>query len=321
MMIVYQELLIIVLRYIKYNFDDIKKNPDWFIMKKLGRFRRIRELRKKIYARSHPLPNPDKKNISSTVFKNIDIDTVTHQLTQKGIYIGLNLPPEITQAIKDFADNHRCYSCTGMFNSLQPQLGFYPHEYPQAQLKLQRTSLIAEYFNFSSICPAIQQLENDPVLKAIASQYLGVPVVHVGTKMWWSFPPHPDLPPAKPVRQLFHIDLDDYNFVKFFFYLTDVDLQNGPHVYIRGSHKNQTFWHQLLKGRSTDSRIVKYYGKDSLLVVCGPAGQGFVIEPTGFHQGSSVISSPRLLLNIIFATVDYDMFYTNVDPQKLTCIL
>jgi len=44
----------------------------------------------------------------------------------------------------------------------------------------------------------------------------------------------------------FHYDLEDYRFIKFMFYLTDVDLFNSPHhIYVKGSHEKKKLGYQF----------------------------------------------------------------------------
>ncbi len=68
----------------------------------------------------------------------------------------------------------------------------------------------------------------------------------ITTRTWWSFPTktasEADLSRAS---FKFHFDLDDWRMLKFFFYLSDVDADAGPHVYVRGSHNRRRVKHQL----------------------------------------------------------------------------
>ena len=106
---------------------------------------------------------------------------------------------------------------------------------------------------------------------------------------------------------MFHYDLDDYRFLKFFFYLTDVDDKSGPHICVRASHKYKKFSHILLRKRETDREIIDSYGEESLVTICGEAGFGFVEDPLCFHKGLTPTHKDRLLLQIEFATTDYGM--------------
>ena len=108
--------------------------------------------------------------------------------------------------------------------------------------------------------------------------------------------------------QVFHYDLDDYRFIKFFFYLTDVDLSSGPHLLLKGSHKNKKLSHQLLGVRCAskpDQEIVETYGAENLVTVTGPAGLGFAEDATCFHKGTLPTHKERLLLQIEYAINNY----------------
>ncbi len=68
----------------------------------------------------------------------------------------------------------------------------------------------------------------------------------MATELWWSFPTAATPLEKLKAAQVFHYDMDDYRFIKFFFYLTDVDLASGLYVCIRGNHINKKFCHQIL---------------------------------------------------------------------------
>ena len=97
----------------------------------------------------------------------------------------------------------------------------------------------------------------------------------------------------------FHFDLDNWRAVKFFFYITEVRPENGPHIYVRTSHRNRPLRDQLSPFRSQSSkRINAKYGRDNLAIIHGPAGTGFVEDPYGYHTGTAVTGASRLMLEI-----------------------
>jgi hypothetical protein len=89
--------------------------------------------------------------------------------------------------------------------------------------------------------------------------------------------------------------------LKFFFYLSDVDENAGPHVFVRGSHSRRRLKHQLtlLVGHPSEE-IVEFYGQDSVTTLTGKAGFGFVEDPFGFHMGTVAKQSPRLMMEVGF---------------------
>ena len=105
--------------------------------------------------------------------------------------------------------------------------------------------------------------------------------------------------------QKYHMDVDDYRFIKFFFYLTDVDENGGPHVVVKGTHKHKKFAHQLKLQRFSDQEMVTEYGADKVDVLCGLAGYGFIEDTLCFHKGYPPLNRDRLVLQVEFGLRDY----------------
>jgi hypothetical protein len=236
-----------------------------------------------------------------SVFEDLKVNETVASLEKNSYCLGLNLPEDVVKELLDYAKSTVCYA------DRDPELGFLYSEKEQVEAKLGKQLRLGSYFNAKD-CPAVKKLERDPGLLAIAAKFLGAPPVHMATEIWWSFPVT-----ATPIEQLkaaqvFHYDLDDYRFIKFFFYLTDVDLSSGPHILIRGSHRNKKFLHQLLGVRCAskdDKEIVDAYGAENLVTICGSAGLGFVEDSMCFHKGTVPTERERLLLQIEYAINDY----------------
>jgi hypothetical protein len=238
---------------------------------------------------------------SNTLFPDINVDSVVTSLKKEGLYLGINLTEEIVKEIVWFAYSQPCYGYR------QPKLGFYYHQKQLAESYYNQKLALAGYFNTSSLCTAINKLQNDPKLLAIAAKYLEHKPVHQGNLLWWSFTGDITDKERRQSFQMFHYDIDDYRFLKFFFYLTDVDEFNGPHVCIRGSHKHKKLSHLLLPKRETDAEIFNSYGRDSLISICGQAGFGFAEDTFCFHKGTTPVNKDRLMLQVEFGTTDYGM--------------
>jgi len=295
--------------YCRDTYQGIKKNPRWFLMRKIGRFSAARSLMSLFYKR--PSKSYELSTNEQTFFQDINVDAVVESLEKNGICIGINLPQNIVQEILDFAMSTTCYG------NRKPELSFYYSEYEQVQAKHTQPILVGAYYNTASLCPVIKNLENDPTLLAITAKYLNAEPVHLGTSLWWSFPTSARPAQQAKAAQRFHFDLDDYSFVKFFFYLTDVDEFSGPHICIRGSHKKHKFLHQLLRGRSPEKDIVDYYGAENVMTICGEAGFGFAEDTIAFHKGTPPLTKSRLILQIEFATHNYGMQNDLIDTSLL----
>lgn len=165
------------------------------------------------------------------------------------------------------------------------------------------------------------QVLKDLVLDAnflhIANEYLGCkPVMDIIT-MWWSN----DLSNVKEEdkeilisasAQMFHIDMDRLKFLKFFVYLTDVNTNNGPHVYVKSSHK-QIPPYIKKDGRYTDEFISDNDG-ENILEICGEAGSIIAVDTRGLHKGKELIEGERLIFQVEFA----NSLFGNPQLQKVS---
>ncbi|MEM8779293.1 MAG: hypothetical protein AAGF26_10565, partial [Cyanobacteria bacterium P01_G01_bin.49] len=153
----------------------------------------------------------------------------------------------------------------------------------------------------------IEKIAQDCQLIEIAAQYFGTKPAYLGSRLWWSFVTATTSYQRRKAAQFFHYDLDDYCFLKFFFYLTDITSNSGPHVYMVGTHRQKKLCHQLLRKRYGDSEIFAAYDRDNLRILCGKSGFGFVEDTFGFHKGLPPVTEPRLVLQIEYATKNYGM--------------
>jgi hypothetical protein len=146
-------------------------------------------------------------------------------------------------------------------------------------------------------------VRDDPLFHAVASGYLGREARVISTRLWWSFPTSAasdaDLNLAS--QEKLHFDLDGWRALKFFFYLTPVDRDGGPHVYMRRTHNRRLARHQwtLVVGHPNEE-VLNAYGSENKTTVLGRAGRGFAADPFGFHMGTVVRNAPRLMLEVGF---------------------
>ncbi|MBH8554962.1 hypothetical protein I8751_21955 [Nostocaceae cyanobacterium CENA357] len=289
------------------------KNPRWLLMRKVARFRIVRSLVKYFSQRSIN-SYLSLLNENNSCFADVNVDDAINSLKNEGLYLDINLPQDVVQEIVQFAQSTACYG------NQKLEYGFYYHQKAEAQIKSGKHFITGYYFNTALFCPAIKKLQTDPKLLAIAAKYLNAPPVHQGNKMWWSFAGNMTYREQSQAAQLFHYDIDDYCFIKFFFYLTNVDNQSGPHVCVRKSHNQKKSSHLWLRKRETDQEIIDYYGQESLVEICGQAGFGFAEDPLCFHKGISPTHQDRLILQIEFARTDYQMQHDLRKSSLLKCI-
>ncbi len=160
-------------------------------------------------------------------------------------------------------------------------------------------------------CPKLQQLIFDASLLAFAQAYLGCKPILDLVAFWWSAPFQGKAKSA--AAQMYHFDLDRIKFLKFFFYLTDVDTDTGPFCYVKGSHK--TLPPAITRdGRFEDNEIETIYGKENILELCGKRGTIMAVDTRGFHKGKDLLREQRLMFQIEFAN---SMFGQAYSPCKI----
>jgi hypothetical protein len=142
--------------------------------------------------------------------------------------------------------------------------------------------------------PEIINIANSDKLLRIAGSYLGCMPTISNLQLWWSFPGHGEAEQAEN----FHRDVDDWKFLKLFIYLTDVDDDSGPHVYVQKSCKhNRT----LPIRRYSDIEIEELFGKQNILPMLARKGEGLLEDTFGFHKGQLAKTKRRLLLQVQYS--------------------
>jgi hypothetical protein len=185
---------------------------------------------------------------------------------------------------------------------------------------LNKPVLVAQYFNTEHSCEAIRRLCNDATIQTIATEYLATVPRLVGVDLWWTFPVEASEADRRRHAHLFHRDVDDFRFLKFFFYLTDVGETDGPHVVVKGSHRrpiHSRMRQRMSLRRLTDAEVDERFGAGAVHVVLGDAGAGFAEDTFGVHKGTTPTSSPRLILQLQFAVFDYGNTDDRRDPRDL----
>lgn len=248
-------------------------------------------------------------------FASLDREAFLQQLEHDGVAFGLTLPAPTVEAIHAFAATRPCHADRCI------NAGFMATELEQAQAVLGKPILVAQYFNSATDCPAIAALVDDPVLQWIAARYLRSVPRFVGANLWWTFPVQPLAADRDRHAHLFHRDVDDFRFFKFFFYLTDVEPGDGAHVCVVASHREPPSTRGILDRwyirRYSDEEIERSFAHDRIDEICGPAGTGFAENTLCVHKGLTPTRAPRLLLQLQFALYDYGVMHDRRDPAVL----
>ncbi|MCI2807799.1 hypothetical protein [Eoetvoesiella caeni] len=256
--------------------------------------------------------------MGQSVFHDVDLESFVDELRTKGVAFGLRLPAGILEELTLFAQNNPCYAYR------RTEAGFRFNEHKLAENSLQKPILLAQYFNTAVQCNAVKQLINDPVLQWIAATYLQSVPTFVGANMWWTFPVKASEQDRSEHAHLFHRDVDDYKFFKFFFYLTDVNPGEGAHVCVVASHENPPRIKASDKWtfrRYSDEEIDGFYAAKDIVEICGEAGTGFAENTLCIHKGRTPIAKERLLLQLQYSLFDYGVTNDIRDAAQLQMLV
>jgi hypothetical protein len=238
------------------------------------------------------------RRIASPRFPDVSLDDTVATLKRDGIAQGLRLAPALVAEIRAWADAQHCYG------NLRKDWGFDLADRAKAEAIAGVPFTVGHFFN-SQTCPAIRALVGDPFVEEVAKRYVGPHARFISGHMWWSFAGERPDSARNQYAQQFHFDLDGYRFVKFFFYLTDVDEESGPHVYVKGSHTGKKLRERFPMRRFSDREVAENWGDGAITPVVGPAGSGFIADTFGIHKGQPPRTRDRLVLEFLWGQHDY----------------
>lgn len=152
----------------------------------------------------------------------------------------------------------------------------------------------------------IQKILSDSSVLRFAQDYLKAAPILDLVAMWWhtSFSKLPD----KEAAQWFHFDMERTRWVKFFFYITDVNENSGPHVFIPKSHASGGMPLELRSRgyvRLGDEDVTQFYPEENWKQFTGKRGTLIVEDTRGLHKGKHVIEGDRLLFQLEFTSSEF----------------
>lgn len=103
--------------------------------------------------------------------------------------------------------------------------------------------------------------------------------------------------------QRWHGDPEDKKMCKVFLYISDVDEQSGPFVYVRGTHYagrwRHLFREQPPRGFLPPARpIDELVPADDIATMTGSAGTIIFCDTSGYHRGGYTTAKPRTMLTL-----------------------
>jgi hypothetical protein len=284
-------------------------------MQRIARFSGVRRATMARARQGKPADGPLPTAAADPVQASASTAAMLADLERDGLAPHLHLRPEVVAEIQRWADGTPCFAYEN------PAHGFLPQQRTQAEAALGRPILKAVYFNPEQGCAALRAVCDSPQVHAVAQAYLGAGAQLVSRQLWWTFPTDADEKTRKKAAHFFHRDIDDWAFLKFFFYITPVLQGDGSHHFVLQSHRPG--WKQLTvegfqKKRWTDEQVRQGYGAPAMRELHGPAGMGFAEDTFGLHKAQSPSVHPRLLVSLVFQRNDYHLEdHSNLRTQLL----
>jgi hypothetical protein len=148
----------------------------------------------------------------------------------------------------------------------------------------------------------VQNLISDPSLELVARSYLRTnPVIDIVT-MWWNTAF--SALPSKEAAQFYHFDMDRFKWLKFFFYVTDVGPDQGPHSFVAGTHRSGVMPKSIMdKGyvRLDDAEVMSSFPANAFQEFTGRRGYILAEDTRGLHKGKNVKSGDRLVFQLQYS--------------------
>jgi len=301
--------------YIKGYFN----NPSYTLMRAMARFPIIRMLIVKLwsiltFSKTQKFISSCIKNKEKTIFTAVDWESFYRDLSLNGVAFGLKLPEEVVDQIIRCTNDELCFA------DREVTLGFKAADRLMAESSIGKPILLAQYFNVVDSCPDVLKIKNDPLLQWVAAKYLGTVPAFVGVNLWWTFPVNALEEDRQKHAHVFHRDIDDFKFLKFFFYITRVPKNEGAHICVATSNLHPPIIRagdRYRTRRYTDQEISNYYSAEHILEISGESGEGFAEDTFCLHKGSTPQKIPRLLLQLQFAIFDYGNMH---DQRKISAL-
>lgn len=154
---------------------------------------------------------------------------------------------------------------------------------------------------------------NDLILKTCRNYFKSEPILsNIGIAVTY-----PTDAPKTEYAQLYHFDLDRIKWLKFFIYLTDVNENDGPHCFIKGTHKAFSKPYALVKKgyqRINDEEFFKSVDKNKEYIITGSRGTMFIGDSSAFHKGLNPSNRHRIMLQLEYTN---SLFGAKVDRVKI----
>lgn len=250
------------------------------------------------------------------------VESRTEELDRLGYTALPKISAKKVQDMVDYFNNTGCYA--GPFDPDHHERELFSAD----ELREQKENTARYPTKSVVLCPHLMRLASDPVIISILARHLGAMPIILDFSCWWSFA-HEEQDSQH--AQLYHFDLADYRFSLMNLYLTDVDLDGGPHTIFPETHEmdqlmkirdefngDQSDWDEwyFTKLRKTDEEMEHYFSGRKATQLTGEKGTTLLVNTRGIHKGMLPTKNDRLLVQVAYGVSP--MVQTNfMDPVKI----
>lgn len=168
--------------------------------------------------------------LDSTVFGALVASDAAAKLRERGYHVGVRMPLHLVAELRRHAEENYCWrdpKDSERFLIRDVQGGHSPLGKPVAIADTDADS-----------CRATALVAGDASLVDAVRQYLGYNPTRVAARLFWSPPSGLSDDERRWNGQTidYHYDIERWNTVYLYFYLSDTDRHGGAHVVVAGSH-------------------------------------------------------------------------------------
>lgn len=153
--------------------------------------------------------------------------------------------------------------------------------------------------------PDVQSIFTDPMILNLVEAYFEKAPILSAICAWWSTSNKISPNAESENAQMYHFDMERIKWLKYFIYVNDVTLINGPHCFVKGTHlSGQQPFEIRKKGytRIPDHEIQKLFPQEKIEVFTGKRGTGILEDTRGYHKGMPPSQGKRLILQMEYCS-------------------
>ncbi len=163
----------------------------------------------------------------------------------------------------------------------------------------------------------LKQIAYDGKLKLVVDSYLGYSSILRSAQLWITRV-SPTNAASSEAAQMYHYDLDTVKWLKVFIYLSDVDIDAGPHCALPGTHLPYTKHPTLLSklySRLNDEELFAVQSQEPR-VFTGKTGTIIIGDTKAYHKGLPVKCGERVLVQLLYSCSNFSLSFGSEKIQN-----